>query len=102
MELPSWLEVRGDDVHIDVIVVPRASRSRIMGVHDNRLKVQITAAPVEGQANDALRHLLAKLLDVSKAQVEVVGGVSGRRKTVRLAGVAAHHVILRLTPRKAF
>lgn len=102
LQIPSWLDVRGEDVHVNVLVVPRASRSRIMGVHDDRLKIQITAPPVEGQANEALRRLLSKLLDIPRAQIEVVGGASGRRKTVRLARVAAHHVLLRLSPHKNY
>ncbi|MFC1612143.1 DUF167 domain-containing protein [Myxococcota bacterium] len=68
---------------MDVLVSPRASRTRVMGVHDNRLKIQLAAPPVEGKANNALVRFLARGLDVSRAQVEIVGGSSSRRKTVR-------------------
>jgi hypothetical protein len=85
--LPPWL--RGDDagVTLEILVQPRASRSRVVGEHDGRLKVQLAAPPVDGEANAALVELLATLLQVRKADVEILRGDAGRRKTVRVVGV---------------
>ena len=74
-------------VTLDVLVQPRASRAKIGPVHDGRLKVAVTAPPVDGEANAAVIELLAKALGVSKGAVEVIAGTSSRRKTVRIAGV---------------
>lgn len=98
--VPGWLQVTGDDLRLEVIVAPRASRTRIMGVHDDRLKIQLAAPPADGQANKALVRFLSEVLDVASARVEIVGGASSTRKTLRLHGVALHHALLRLTPRK--
>ena len=98
MNVPVWLHPLGDAVMLDVIVAPRASRTRIIGVFDNRLKIQIAAPPVDNAANDALITYLARILDVARAQIEVIGGPTSRRKTVRLAGVAVQRALLRLTP----
>ncbi len=76
-------------VEIDVLVQPRASRTRAMGEHDGRLKVQVTAPPVEGEANAALVAYLAGALGVRRADVTLVRGEAGRRKTVRIAGMSA-------------
>jgi len=81
-----------------VLVAPRASRNRILGVHDARLKIQLTAPPVEGKANDALVRFIAEELGVARAQVEIVGGAANKRKTVRLTGVAPHLALLKLSP----
>jgi uncharacterized protein len=97
-KFPPWLTPRADGVMLDVLVAPRASRNRILGVHDERLKIQLTAPPVEGQANDALRRFIAEQLGVARAQVEIVGGAANKRKTVRLTGVAPHLVLLKLAP----
>ncbi|MEM6531497.1 MAG: DUF167 family protein [Myxococcota bacterium] len=97
MEHP-WLHEHGDDVLLDVIVASRASRDRVVGVHDERLKIQLTAAPVEGRVNDALVRFIADTLQVARAQVAVVGGHSNRKKTVRLARVRAQVAVLRLAP----
>jgi uncharacterized protein (TIGR00251 family) len=85
---------------LDVLVSPRASRDRIMGVHDERLKIQLAAPPVEGKANEALVRFLAETLGVSRAQVDIVGGPANKRKTVRLSGVPPHLVLLKLSPVK--
>ena len=95
---PSWLTPGSDSIMLDVVVSPRGSRNRIMGVHDARLKIQLAAPPVDGKANEALVRFLASTLDVSRAQVDIVGGPASRRKTVRISGVPPHLVLLKLSP----
>ena len=99
-EFPAWLHPQGDDVLLDVVVAPRASRTRILAVYDNRLKIQLAAPPVDGKANEELLRFLAETLEVSKAQVAVVGGPANRRKTVRLADIPARRAYLKLAPTK--
>lgn len=74
---------------IDILVQPRASREKIGPMHDGRLKVAVTAPPVDGEANAAVVEVLAKALGVSRRQVEVIAGMSSRRKTVRIDGADA-------------
>ena len=69
-----------------VQVVPRASRSEIVGEHDGLLRVRIAAAPVEGAANQELIKVLAKTFRVSKSNVEIVSGKSSRVKQVTVSG----------------
>ena len=83
-------------VEIDVLVQPRASRTRAVGEHGGRLKIQVAAPPVEGEANAALVAFLASALGVRKSDVALVRGDSGRRKTVRIAGVSAADALARL------
>jgi uncharacterized protein (TIGR00251 family) len=71
----------------DVQVVPRASRERLGPAVGDRLKVQLTAPPVDGAANEALRAFLGKALGVPKSRVAIVRGETGRKKTVRIEGV---------------
>lgn len=74
-------------VSFDVLVAPRASRAKLGPMHDGRLKVAVTAPPVDGEANAAVIELIAKALGVAKRAVEVSAGASSRRKTVRVTGV---------------
>ena len=69
-----------------VQVVPRASRSEIVGEHDGLLRVRIAAPPVEGAANKELIKVLAKTFRVSKSDVEIVSGQSSRVKHVTVSG----------------
>ncbi len=75
-------------IAIEILVQPRASRAKIGPVHDGRLKIAVTAPPVDGEANAAVIELLAKRLGVAKGAIEIVAGASGRRKTVRVTGVS--------------
>ena len=69
-----------------VQVVPRASRSEIVGEHDGLLRVRIAAPPVDGAANQALVKVLAKTFRVSRSNVEIVSGHSSRVKQVVISG----------------
>ena len=86
------ISARNGQVLVDVHVVPRATRSEIVGVHDGCLKVALSAPPVEGEANRALIDLFAKLLGRPRREVTLVRGASSRRKTVAITGVAVADV----------
>lgn len=68
-------------------IQPKASRDAIVGVHDDRLKIQIASPPVDGKANDQLIRFIAKTLGVAKSRVALVRGQSSRHKTLHIAGL---------------
>ena len=70
-----------------VRVVPRASKSEIIGEHDGTLKIRIAAPPVDGAANAELIKVLSKRFDVAKNAVEITGGQTSKQKQVRISGV---------------
>jgi uncharacterized protein (TIGR00251 family) len=76
-----WQE---DDLVLFVRLQPRASRNEIIGEQDGRLKVRLTAPPVEGKANTALRKFLAKAFGVANRQVTLETGESHRDKRLRI------------------
>lgn len=81
------IQQRDDAITFEVRVAPRASRDRVVGVRDGILKVALTAPPVDGAANEALRKLVARSLGVSKSFVEIIRGERARTKLVRVYGV---------------
>lgn len=89
---PSFLPAlssSGRDTLIQIKVVPGASRSRVMGMLGDRVKVAVSAPPEDGKANKAVCALLAEVLGVSPKAVEVCAGQTQPRKMVRVAGVGA-------------
>jgi uncharacterized protein (TIGR00251 family) len=72
---------------LDVQVVPRASRTVVGPMVGGRLRVAVTAPPVDGEANAAVIDALAEALGVRRSAVTIVRGARGRRKTVAVAGV---------------
>ena len=75
-------------VTFDVRVVPRASKSEIVGEHDGSLKVRITAPPVEGAANAELIRLLAKSFGIPRSNVSIVGGESSKKKRIKIENLS--------------
>lgn len=69
-------------------VVPRASKSRIVGEHDGALKVQLVSPPVDGAANTELIRLLAKQFGVSRSDVEIVAGETSKSKRIKIANLS--------------
>jgi len=72
-----------------VRVLPRSRRDEVVGLHGDALKVRLTAPPVRGKANRALREFLADQLSVSPSDVEILTGHTSRQKRVRVMGVSA-------------
>lgn len=69
---------------LDLLVQPRAARTEFAGLHDGRLKLRLTAPPVDGAANAALMQFLAQRLGLPRRALGVASGQTGRRKTVRI------------------
>ena len=81
-------EMKEASVTLKIHLQPRASRNGIDGVHGDALKVKVTAPPVEGRANKALKQLLAERLGISPAQIEIIAGQRSREKLVRVSGLS--------------
>ena len=70
---------------IDVKVVPRASRSEVVGeMADGVLKVKVAAVPEHGKANEELRAILAKHFGVPGQSVRIISGQTSQRKRVEI------------------
>jgi uncharacterized protein len=70
-----------------VRVVPRASRSEIVGEYEGDLRVRLAAPPVKGAANEELVRTLARAFDISRSAIEITSGRTSRLKKVRVTGV---------------
>lgn len=76
-------------VTVSVHVVPNASRTETDGLHDGALRVRLHAPPVDGKANEALVAWLATTLSVRRSEIELIRGLTSRRKQLRVAAGAA-------------
>jgi len=76
-----------DGIKLEVKVQPRSSKNQIIGEYEGALKIKLTAAPVEGEANQALIKFLADLLSIPKRNIVLVKGESSRNKTVIVKGI---------------
>jgi hypothetical protein len=71
-----------------VRVMPRSSKNEIVEVmKDGRIKIRLTAPPVDGKANLALIRFLAGVLGIPESNIEIVAGGQGRDKIVSILGM---------------
>ncbi|UVE18109.1 DUF167 domain-containing protein [Pseudomonas sp. LS44] len=80
----SWYRWDGADLILDCHLQPKASCDEFAGLHGERLKIRLTAPPVEGKANAQLLAFLGKAFGVAKSQVSLESGELNRQKRVRI------------------
>lgn len=69
-------------MRIYVHASPRSSKNEVIKLSEGEYKVKLTAAPVDGKANEALIEILSKYFKVSKSLISIVGGKSAKTKMV--------------------
>lgn len=77
----------------NVRVVPRASRSEIVGEHNGALRVRVAAPPVDGAANEELVRLLSRALHVPRSAIQITTGQKSKLKQVRVTSADAGHLL---------
>jgi len=97
----TWLKGDGQDVMVATLVVANATRTRIMGIHDGLLKIQLAAPPAHNRANATLMAFLAERLKIPRAQITLTSGNTSRRKRLRIAQVSFQAALLALSPSPA-
>jgi hypothetical protein len=89
----------GEDLILDCHLQPKASCDEFAGLHGERLKIRLTAPPVDGKANAKLLAFLADAFAVSKSQVSLESGQQSRQKRVRIKQPRQLPAVLELTAR---
>ena len=78
----SAIEQNKDGIRLRIFLQPKASKDYIAGIHDDELKITITAPPVDGQANAHLLKFLSKSFKVPKRSIILEKGELSRHKQV--------------------
>jgi uncharacterized protein (TIGR00251 family) len=86
-------------VTIDIVVVPRASKSGVAGTRGDAVLVRVNAAPVDDAANAELIEVMASALGCPKRAITIVAGSHARRKRMRVVGLDAATAAARLGTR---
>ncbi len=75
----------GNVLHLFVRVQPKASKDEFAEEQEGRIRVRITAPPVDGKANTHLIKFLAKTFGVAKSDIQIKSGETGRNKHLHIA-----------------
>ena len=74
----------GNDLVLKIRTVPRASRDHVGQLVGDRIKIHITAPPVEGKANKYLRKFLSKQFKVAPSNITLLSGETHRDKRLKI------------------
>ena len=85
---------------LTVRVQPKASRNACNVDDGGRVRIALTAPPVDGAANEALIEFVADRLDIAKRCVRLVSGGKSRDKTIAIDGLSIESVLHRFRARK--
>jgi hypothetical protein len=70
-------------MRLSIKVIPNAKQNKIVE-ESGRMKVYLTAPPVEGKANKALIEFLSEHFKVKKNQIRIVRGEKSRDKVLEI------------------
>lgn len=80
----TFYEWQGDDLILRVKAPTKASKDEFSEVLDNRLKIRITAPPINSKANQHLSKFLTRQFKLSQSQIALIAGDSARQKRFRI------------------
>lgn len=74
-----------NEIYLKIIVHPGTNRNAIRKIMDNEtIKINITALPVRGKANQELIKFLAQEFDVGQNNVKIIRGFKEKIKLVKI------------------
>ena len=71
------------DGRLALRVTPGA-REEAVAIADGRLSLKVRARPADGEANEAVIALLARVLGVPRSSIELLRGATSREKLLRV------------------
>ena len=85
----SFFEKKDKGYLLRVRLTPNSSLVKAVGVvvdakGEEYLKINVIAVPEKGKANKELLDFLAKVLDIAKSSIKVVGGQTDRYKKIMI------------------
>lgn len=92
------LQAVANGVLLQVRAHPGARKNAFTGYHDGRVKVETTAAPEKGKANQAIAKFLAKSFGVPAAAIHLQTGETAREKTFLVVGATVEALREKLPP----
>lgn len=84
------------DCLLQIKVVPRSSQRKAVLKDDGTLKVWVTQAPTDGQANEGVIKAIAEIVKIAPSRVQIVKGETSRSKTVKLIGLDLDEALRRV------
>ena len=96
---PIWLKQTPSGITLSLHCQPGAKQTKVLGLHDDCLKIALQAPPLENKANALLVAWLSKQLKVPQKQIQFISGQNSRKKRIEIQGdISAEQIIQTLMP----
>ena len=86
-ELSVALKSTEEGLVVSCHIQPKASRTAVVGMYGDDLKIALKAPPVDGKANQELCRFFAETFRVPAGAVQLLSGHSSRKKRISIRGV---------------
>ena len=97
--MPIWLKPTPTGIALSLHCQPGAKQTKVVGLHDDCLKIALQAPPLENKANALLVAWLSKQLKVPQKQIQFISGQNNRKKRIEIQGdISAEEIIQTLMP----
>jgi uncharacterized protein len=81
---------------IDIKVITKSSRSKIIAAEDGSIRVYLNSPPVDGQANKECIELFSKKLKISKSSITIEKGMKAKNKKICIEGLDYPEILKQL------
>jgi len=96
---PIWLKQTPSGITLSLHCQPGAKQTKVLGLHDDCLKIALQAPPLENKANELLVAWLSKQLKVPQKQIQFISGQNSRKKRIEIqSDIGAEQIIQTLMP----
>ncbi len=92
----NWIEEIKEGLLICINVQPKASKTEIVGIHKDALKIKLTSPPVDGAANSLLIKFISKELGIAKSRINLRSGERSRQKKIIIEGMSEKEFLKKL------
>lgn len=83
----NWFLSNKNGFVVNIHAVPGSKEESVSGLHGNALKIKIKAQATDGKANKALIAFIAKTLQTSPRNIELLSGAANRQKRLLIRNV---------------
>ena len=96
---PIWLKRTPTGIVLNLHCQPGAKQTKVVGLHDDCLKISLQAPAIENKANEFLLGWLSKQLKIPQKQIQFISGQNNRKKRLEIWGsISPEQIIQTLKP----
>ena len=96
---PIWLKQTPTGIVLNLHCQPGAKQTKVVGLHDDCLKISLQAPAIENKANEFLLGWLSKQLKIPQKQIQIISGQNSRKKRLEIWGsISPEQIIQTLKP----